>query len=374
MSDMWILAGQSNMEGCGDLIEVETSHTKVRTFAHGDKWETAQEPLHWLLEANDTVHWCGHTRETIEAERANVRKTRTKGAGLGLTFAKTISDATGNEIDLVPCAHGGTSMEQWSPHHKNLGGASLFGAMLRRVRLARETQPTAQLKGVLWYQGESDANVDAAALYFDRMIELITAFREDLHAPGLPFYLVQLGPFAATDSDADPNRASWSLIREIQRTLPSELENVATVPAIDLTLDDPIHIGTDGLKRLGRRLANVALGNVYGRKAPTPIKFDSLTREGNVVRVKFGGVNGGFTSPDPGGRVPGFCADRDGKPEPATIYRTILEGPDTVKIRLNEWDPTVPRTLWYGYGYQPFCQLADKADMAAPAFGPVPIP
>ncbi|MCL4218335.1 MAG: hypothetical protein KJ052_15210, partial [Candidatus Hydrogenedentes bacterium] len=39
----------------------------------------------------------------------------TKGAGLGLPFAKAVAEATGRPIGLVPCAHGGTSMTQWSP-------------------------------------------------------------------------------------------------------------------------------------------------------------------------------------------------------------------------------------------------------------------
>ena len=373
MSDLWVLAGQSNMEGVGDLIEVEPAHTKVRTFAHGDKWQTATEPLHWLLEANDTVHWCGHTEATIEKERAAARALRTKGAGCGLPFAKRIVEATGREVDLVPAAHGGTSMAQWSPDLKSDGGASLFGAMLRRVKLALGTQPGAELKGVLWYQGESDANPSDVAVYKDRMHRLIAAFREDLGAPKLPFYIVQLGPFAASDVDTDPNRLAWSQIRELQRLIPTEVPNTAVIPAIDLDLDDPIHIGTFGLKRLGQRLANVALGHVYGQQAPTPIALESVTRDGNKrdgnkVVVKFSGVNGGLRALDPSGRIPGFSADSAGRPDPALVFKAQLGGMDTVVLSLNDWAGLAPdTTLWYGYGYNPHCQLIDNADMAAPA-------
>jgi len=374
MSDLWILGGQSNMEGVGDLIEVEPSHTKVRLFAHGDKWQTAAEPLHWLLEANDTVHWCGNTEATIERERAAARELRTKGAGCGLPFAKQIVEVTGREVDLIPVAHGGTSMAQWSPDLKSDGGASLFGAMLRRVKLALGTQPTTELKGVLWYQGESDANPGDVAVYHDRMVKLIAAFREDLGAPNLPFYIVQLGPFAASDVDTDPNRLAWSQIRELQRLIPTVVPNTAVIPAVDLDLDDPIHIATPGLKRLGRRLANVALGQVYGRKAPTPIALQSVVRDGSAVRVKFSGVNGELRAVDPGGRIPGFSADRAGRPDPAVIYKAKLGGPDTVVLSLNDWDGIQPGTaLWYGYGYNPHCQLVDTADMAVPTFGPIPM-
>jgi len=62
--------------------------------------------------------------------------------------------------------HGGTSMAQWSPPLRNKGGASLYGAMMRRYE--KLGQPIA---GLLWYQGESDANREAASVYTQKMIE-----------------------------------------------------------------------------------------------------------------------------------------------------------------------------------------------------------
>ena len=43
-------------------------------------------------------------------------------------------------------------MEQWNPAKKEQGGNSLYGSMLRQVKLAG-----GKVRGVLWYQGESDA-------------------------------------------------------------------------------------------------------------------------------------------------------------------------------------------------------------------------
>ena len=64
--------------------------------------------------------------------------------------------------------------------------------------------------------------------------------------------------------------------------------------------------------------------------------------------------------------------DRLGRPEPAVIFKALLESTDTVALSLNDWDQVQPgANLWYGYGYGPFCQLVDSADMAVPTFGPV---
>ena len=50
VGDLWVLAGQSNMEGVGGLVEVETPHPLVHSFQSRETWAVAEEPLHWLGE------------------------------------------------------------------------------------------------------------------------------------------------------------------------------------------------------------------------------------------------------------------------------------------------------------------------------------
>ena len=151
VGDLWVLAGQSNMQGVGDLIDVTPPHPRVMMLGMDGKWGQAEEPLHWLVDSPDPVH--SGDPKTREERSAQEHKTRTKGAGLGLPFAVAMVESTGVPIGLVACAHGGTSMEQWNPAKKEEGGKSLYGSMLRQVQLAG-----GKVKGVLWYQGESDAN------------------------------------------------------------------------------------------------------------------------------------------------------------------------------------------------------------------------
>jgi sialate O-acetylesterase len=163
IGDLWVLAGQSNMEGVGDLVDVQPPNGLVNSFDQTDRWGIAEEPLHRLPDAADRVHWRRNqqkepeklTGEALQRFIAN----RKKGAGLGLPFAVEMVRRTGVPIGLLPCAHGGTSMDQWDPSLRDKGGDSLYGATIRRVRLVG-----GKVTGLLWYQGESDANPKAAPI------------------------------------------------------------------------------------------------------------------------------------------------------------------------------------------------------------------
>jgi sialate O-acetylesterase len=136
VGDLWMLAGQSNMQGVGDLKDLPLPSALVHSFNMADHWAPAQEPLHRLEDAVDSFHWRRNPGEPkARLSGAELRKaiaTRTKGAGVGLPFALEMVRRTGVPVGLIPSAHGGTSMDQWSPSLKGEGGASLYGGMLRR--------------------------------------------------------------------------------------------------------------------------------------------------------------------------------------------------------------------------------------------------
>ncbi len=355
VGDLWVLAGQSNMEGVGDLTPaVETPHPLVRAFASREEWEVASEPLHWLGESPRLIHralWGLPMPTAPEPRDPN----RAKGAGLGLAFGKAMTEATGVPLGLLPSAHGGTSMDQWSPSRKAEGGASLYGATLARVQAVG-----GKVAGILWYQGESDCSPAEAAAYPARMAELIASFRADFGQPNLPFYLVQLGGWVADPLPDSVN--GWNAIREAQRRLPETIPNCAVVSAIDLGLDDGIHISTDGLKRLGRRLAAVSSGR------PSP-KLVSAVYEpaDDQIRVTYANVQDGLQS---AGRPAGFSLrDADGTERPR-VYKTVFDG-SNVLLKLDAEQSPAGLHLWYGWGLFPYCNITDGTDASLPAFGPV---
>jgi hypothetical protein len=56
VGDVWILGGQSNMQGCGLLTKDFMTHPAIRAFYMDDRWEVAKDPLHNLWQAVDPVH------------------------------------------------------------------------------------------------------------------------------------------------------------------------------------------------------------------------------------------------------------------------------------------------------------------------------
>lgn len=359
VGDLWVLAGQSNMEGVGDLVATEPPQEMVHNFDISDHWAIAEDPLHTLPAAVDRVHWPrpqGREPERLEGERLQKWvANRKKGAGLGLPFAVEMVRATGIPVGLLSCAHGGTSMDQWDPALKDRGGDSLYGSMLRRVRAAG-----GKVKGTLWYQGESDANPKAAPEFQRKFERFVAAVREDFGQPEMPFYYVQIGRHVAA------NVAEWNVVQEMQRLAEKTISNSGMVAGIDVELDDGIHVSTQDQKLIGKRLANLALGRT--RPGPRPV---SATFSSGVVRVAFSDVNGGLKS---AGRISGFSIHvNQGEPLPL-VFKARVDPADPSAVLLSIGGK-LPEgaVLRYGYGKDPYCNLRDQADMGVPVFGPMAI-
>lgn len=367
VGDVWILAGQSNMYGVGNMENTEIPNALVHVYSMGYRWQVAKEPLHLLEESPDTVH-CKITDEQEKSRKIVEGYTRKKGAGLGLPFAVEMVKRTGRPVGLIASAHGGTSMTQWDPALKEKGGESLYGSMFKQVMSATN----GRIKGVLWYQGESDANKDAQPYYKERMRKLVQAFRTDFQQPNFPFYYVQIGRFVVENNDS----TYWDLLQHDQVELEPELAPGGMVSSIDLELDDLIHIGTEGLKTLGYRLANLVERDFFGGTCQAGPRISQIERAqgpyGPHIKVKLTGVNGRLRI---SGRVAGFSISGDPQsPNLAIIYDQTVstEEPNTIIL----WLTKMPEQayLWYGRGFDPYCNVVDESNMALPACGPLPIP
>ena len=370
VGDLWILAGQSNMEGVGDLVDIQQPDPLVNSFDQTDRWLEAQEPLHTLVNAADRVHWRRNTQGEYEALTGDALRKylqdRKKGAGLGLPFAVELVKRTGIPVGLIPCAHGGTSMDQWDPKLKDREGDSLYGSMYRRFVAAG-----GRVKGVLWYQGESDASAKAAPEFRRKFEALVAAIRSDFAQPNLPFYYVQIGRHIS-----NANQLEWNQVQEQQRQAEQTIPHSGMVAAVDFTLDDGIHVSTQDQKRLGRRLADRVCHdlfptvNKYGemKTGPQPV---SAVLDNGVVKVKFSGVNGRLLSE---GRISGFTIhDEAGKPIPQ-IFKMRIDPAEANTVLLYMAAKLPEHTsVWYGFGKDPYCNLRDAADMAVPVFGPLEI-
>jgi sialate O-acetylesterase len=376
-ADHWVLAGQSNMAGFANITEPTRPDPRIMMFNMDNRWIPAAEPLHrvFLAEAAPVCRQInlknGYKAEDLDAYARRGNEKPEGGSGPGLFFARHILEVTHRPIGLIPCALGGTSMDQWSPALKDQGDRSLYGSMLRRIRLAG-----GELKGILWYQGESDTD-GAENAYHDKLLNFIDSVRRDMGRPDLPFIFVQLGRYTETGQTPVKSLA-LEKVREVQRRVTRERGQVWMVSGIDLPLDDVIHISQQGNKRLGRRMAEVALTYVYHRPGHgSPIDLESVKVEGAtgaapVIRLHFSGVSGRLR-----------CGDRPADPEIVSetpgagglrpsVYRTEFDPKDPAGLILRVCRPISGAVhLYYGRGSTPYLNIVDEKDMLVPTFGPV---
>lgn len=359
VGDVWVAAGQSNMQGCGYLKDAPKPHPMVRAFYMDDRWAVAKEPIHNLWECVDDVH------VDLGVVRGQSPYPFT-GTGPAVAFAQEMHKRTGVPQGVIACAHGGTSMAQWDPALKTMKGKSLYGAMLRRV-----DKNGGKIAGIIWYQGESDAAEGVVSLYTERMIKLIRSCRRDLKNPKLPFVAVQLGRFVGVGFCA----AHWNSIQDQQYRLLKRLKKIAVVPAIDLSLDDTIHIAGRDQIRLGARLAYAMDSLIRGKKSGRPpIQFKKIETRPippnnyTEIRVSFDNVAGSFRTPG-NARPSGFAI---GDPVPDSFIYDASVSRDTVILRTNMFCGGIEgKFLYHGYGTDPYCNITDEADRPIPVFGPV---
>jgi hypothetical protein len=232
--DVYLLTGQSNMSGRG-LVEELTAEERVadpaiQLYGNDGVTRVALDPL-------------DDPKDQVDAVSGDVQA----AVGPGLFFARTLRGLNGRPILLVPCAKGGSSIGQWKPGG---GRDTLYGSCLARAR-----QVGGKVRGILWYQGESDAGrADAADGWRASFGALIDQFRADLGGKRLPIVLVQLADPPSPEVMAPRTFPSWAAIQAAQAgPMPA---CVAMVSAQGLPLkSDTLHLTTAGQRVLGGKLA-----------------------------------------------------------------------------------------------------------------------
>ncbi len=157
---LFLLIGQSNMSGRGKVEpQDQVVNPQIFMLTKDLKWEPAKDPLHFDKPI--------------------------AGVGLGSQFAREIHKASPNtNIGLIPCAVGGTSLDQWKAN------GPLYDTAVTR---AKEAMKHGRLAGILWHQGESDSgNPKNVASYAERFSTMIAQLRNDLQAEKVPVVLGEL--------------------------------------------------------------------------------------------------------------------------------------------------------------------------------------
>jgi len=167
--------------------------------------------------------------------------------------------------------------------------AGLYDCMLSRIL-------PYTLKGVIWYQGESDDH--KPQMYYKLFSNMIDNWRTDWNDSQLPFVFVQL-PVNRYEQDKDFKH--WCLIREAQEKVHNTVKNAWMTCTFDLGEFNDIH--PKFKKELAQRLEQNALANVYGLeiadKGLSPLLQNAITNLPSDTDSK-GSITLTFTNADTG--------------------------------------------------------------------------
>jgi sialate O-acetylesterase len=215
----------------------------------------------------------------------------------------------------------------------------------------------AAFRGVLWYQGESNAL--KAHQYRKLLPALVSGWRESFHEDDLEFLIVQLPNHGATPDE--PSESAWAELREAQ------LQTLQHVPltglAVTIDLGDPKDVHPHRKLEVGQRLALWAQGTVF--KQPIEYSgplYESMRIAGSEARVRFTHIGSGLEARN-GGEVRGFAiagADRKFHWADARI-----DG-DTVVV--SSRDVQRPVAVRYAWADSPLCNLFNKDGLPASPF------
>ena len=211
-----LLIGQSNMAGRGFFSEAkEVDFSNVFMLRNG-RWQAVFRPVH--------------------PDRSF------SGVCLAESFAEAYVKKYNVEIGLIPCADGGTSLEQWKE------GSLLYDNAVNNARLAMRTS---NIIGILWHQGESDCRPHLAETYNERFIKMITALKKDLGI-NVPVIVGGMGDFLTSYKDGSL-RDYKKLNAEFQK-LADNNENIGFASAEGLKSNpDNLHFCAEALYDFGLR-------------------------------------------------------------------------------------------------------------------------
>lgn len=373
--EVWVCSGQSNMEF--RLRQCATAKEDMAAAA-------ANERIHLYnmlpIATTYAVQWDSLRIDSIDRllylQPGTWQKASAEAAGsfsaIGYHFARVLADSLGCHVGVICNAVGGSGTESWIDR---TALEEHFPAMLRGWKQSDYIQPWVReraaqnislsknplsrhpyepgylfaagilplqhypVKGVCWYQGESNAHNTE---HHERLFRLLVdSWRGYWGKPNLPFHYIQLSSIAP--------RASWPSFRNSQRLLAADTRSEKSIPEAWMTvssdLGDSLDVHPTHKREIGERLAASALARTYGRAVtPSGPAYRGFTCEGKQLRLRFDYADGLHAAQ---GALIGFeVAGDDGLFHPATAH---IEGKDVVVKSPAVKQPTAVR-----YGYTPF--------------------
>jgi len=215
------------------------------------------------------------------------------------------------------------------------------------------------IRGVIWYQGESNASRAHEHGYLFPMMN--QHWRQEWGQGDFPFYWVQLADFKA--EQPQPAESDWAELREAQTMTMKALPQTGEAVIIDIGEGKDIH--PKNKQDVAKRLARWALAETYrvpGIACRSPL-YKAMEKQGAKIVLAFDHVDGGwrpFDVPEPiGFTIAG--ADRKFVPAKGAIL------PDG-RIEVSAEGVADPVAVRYAWSNAPDANLFNGAGLPALPF------
>lgn len=377
--DVWIASGQSNMEfGIGNAINAaqeiaSADHPDIRLF-------TVPKAVAFAPQATIADPGSQPAGKWLVSSPQTVREGGWGGfSAVAYFFGRKLEQELHVPIGLIHTSWGGTIAEAWTSE-RALGTLPDFQAALtaeqhlqasKEIPSARKGNPNQVtvlyngmiaplipfgIKGVIWYQGESNAG--RAQQYEALLPTLIQDWRTRWGQGNFPFLIVQLANFMARKEQ--PTESEWAELRNAQLLTFERVPRTGL--AVIMDIGDATDIHPKDKQDVGDRLARAALQVAYGRhiEGSGPI-YRSMRREGSQIRIRFSHIDGGLVAHD--GPLVGFAVA--GADHKFVWANATISGADVVV-----WSPQVARPLAVRYAWadNPAANLYNRVGLAASPF------
>ena len=184
------------------------------------------------------------------------------GFGPEISFARKLKRrdqqlGRDSELAVVKVAFSGTSVaDDWDPAGQDIRGAC-YRALLEEIRAAHslaETEGmTVNFRGLIWVQGESDANAKDAPKYAERLTAMFATLRRDLKAERLPILVSVNVHFHEGKNKFMPD------IIAAQKQVGHEFSDCRYVDTSGAGLANNVHFNSEGTIEIGKRFASALL-------------------------------------------------------------------------------------------------------------------
>jgi sialate O-acetylesterase len=242
----------------------------------------------------------------------------------------------------------------WQPPVEAWAASSLYNGMIAPVT------PLA-IRGVIWYQGESNSGLERAPLYHWLFSSMIGDWRRQFAQGDFPFLFVQISSY---ESSAEED---WGMLRDAQRRT---LSVANTAMAVTLDVGDANNVHPADKQTVGHRLALAARALSYDEDVQHsgPL-FRQATTEGAGMRVYFIGADGKLAAR--GGALDGFeLAGADHR----FLSAKAKVDADGTTVTVESPQVAAPKYVRYAWPNAPAATLMDSAGLPASTFTSESVP